>query len=255
MDVRNPFPGMNPWLESHFNDLHPRLLSCAADQLKPQLPGHLALQILERHFMELPAELALDRVEYPNCTTDAERAKYSPIIVHLKKEDIIECFLQIYDVISGGRVTVLEILTSAAKAGRLGSRHYREWQKELVEAGTSLVEIDLLRGGDWVLYAPLMKVPAQHRTPYRVSIHRGSGASPVDLYPIPLDAQLPVIRIPLLENQEELNLDLQEMLLSALESGNAEADYTQQLDPPLNPDDAAWAEATLRENGLRPGTT
>ena len=238
---------MNPWLERHWNDFQPRLLNFAADKLKPQLPRQLEVRIVARQFEEMPVEPALDWIEYPNCTTESERAKCSPIIVHLKNEDVVESFLEIRDVRSDTRVTVLEILTPAAKAGRLGSRHYGEWQKELIKLGTNLVEIDLLRAGYWVVFAPLIKEPPQHRTPYRVSIFRKAATVPVDYYPIALDSRLPAIPVPLVE--DEVDLDLQEMLDGAQEFAQ-QPDYTQAPVPPLGFDDAAWAEGILREKGL-----
>ena len=44
---KNPFPGMNPWLESHWGDVHTRLTTYACDQLQPQLPAGLRARIEE----------------------------------------------------------------------------------------------------------------------------------------------------------------------------------------------------------------
>ena len=38
---KNPFPGMNPWLEAHWGDVHTSLTTYACDQLQPQLPAGL----------------------------------------------------------------------------------------------------------------------------------------------------------------------------------------------------------------------
>ena len=43
----NPFPGMNPWLESHWGDVHTRLTTYSCDQLQPQLPSGLRARIEE----------------------------------------------------------------------------------------------------------------------------------------------------------------------------------------------------------------
>lgn len=37
----NPFPGMNPWLEYPFGDVHAAVTVYASDQLEPQLPRQL----------------------------------------------------------------------------------------------------------------------------------------------------------------------------------------------------------------------
>ena len=44
---KNPFPGMNPWLEEHWGDVHTRLTTYACDQLQPRLPSGLRARIEE----------------------------------------------------------------------------------------------------------------------------------------------------------------------------------------------------------------
>src|SRR5437667_5197110 len=46
--MKNPFPGMNPWLEEFWRDVHAHLLVYAADQLNVELPTDLAASIDER---------------------------------------------------------------------------------------------------------------------------------------------------------------------------------------------------------------
>ena len=46
--MTNPFPGMNPWLEEYWRDVHARLLVYAADQLNGELPQYLTASIDER---------------------------------------------------------------------------------------------------------------------------------------------------------------------------------------------------------------
>ena len=43
----NPFPGMNPFLESHWGDVHTSLTTYARDHLQPQLPSGLRARIEE----------------------------------------------------------------------------------------------------------------------------------------------------------------------------------------------------------------
>jgi hypothetical protein len=44
---KNPFPGMNPWLETHWGDVHTRLTTYACDHLQPLLPAGLRARIEE----------------------------------------------------------------------------------------------------------------------------------------------------------------------------------------------------------------
>jgi len=39
--MRSPFPGMDPWMELHWRDVHARLIIYIADQLQSQLPEPL----------------------------------------------------------------------------------------------------------------------------------------------------------------------------------------------------------------------
>jgi hypothetical protein len=71
------------------------------------------------------------------------------------------------------------------------------------------------------------------------------------LYPIGLRNPLPSISIPLRPGDQELKLDLQPLLEQAYENGRygRTTDYTQPPDPPLEEDDAAWADALPKPGG------
>src|SRR5437588_8040214 len=58
--TKNPFPGMNPFLERRWGDVHARLASYAADQLQGQLPADLRARMQERVFVESIDELLLN---------------------------------------------------------------------------------------------------------------------------------------------------------------------------------------------------
>jgi hypothetical protein len=64
---------------------------------------------------------------------------------------------------------------------------------------------------------------------------------------------LPSLPIPLLGSDRAL-LDLSACFRAAYDRSAAddEADYAELPPPPLRPDDPAWAEALLRQHGLRP---
>ena len=47
-DMRSPFPGMDPWLEQRWRDVHARLIVYIANQLQAQLPeGHCDVSKLQ----------------------------------------------------------------------------------------------------------------------------------------------------------------------------------------------------------------
>src|SRR5438552_1519340 len=46
-NMKNPFPGMNPWLESFWRDVHAKLLVYACDQLNAELPAGMKARVDE----------------------------------------------------------------------------------------------------------------------------------------------------------------------------------------------------------------
>jgi hypothetical protein len=50
--MKSPFPGMDPYLERHWRDVHHRLVTYTADCLRPLLPDRLRPRIEERVFID-----------------------------------------------------------------------------------------------------------------------------------------------------------------------------------------------------------
>jgi len=139
-------------------------------------------------------------------------------------------------------------------AGR-GRDLYFQKQGDLADAGISMVEIDLLRAGPHVLQLPLSRYPAAYRTPYKICVHR-AGRAKVAIYRVPLRERLPIIRVPLRETDADAPLDLQALISQVYRDGRYDdIDYTVPPVPPLNEDDAAWADALLRSAGKRPAAS
>jgi len=47
MQTTSPFPGMDPWLEAYWGDVHASLTAYARDALQPNLPAGLKARIEE----------------------------------------------------------------------------------------------------------------------------------------------------------------------------------------------------------------
>jgi hypothetical protein len=73
------------------------------------------------------------------------------------------------------------------------------------------------------------------------------------MYRASLRERLPIIRIPLRETDADARLDIQELIDKAYENGgyDLEIDYRVDPFPPLQGDDADWADALLRQQGRR----
>src|SRR5438093_5157102 len=122
--MQSPFPGMDPYLERHWGDVHHSLITYARDQLREVLPKDLRARVEERVFVESP-----DIVEIDDPATEG--------------------YIEIIDASSGGRVvTVIEVLSPANKVAGDGQEKYLQKRQELRDAKVSLVEIDLIRAGN-----------------------------------------------------------------------------------------------------------
>ena len=53
----SPFPGMDPYLEHHWGDVHHRLITYASDRLNELLPQNLKARVEERVLVESPEEM------------------------------------------------------------------------------------------------------------------------------------------------------------------------------------------------------
>jgi Protein of unknown function (DUF4058) len=226
--MKSPFPGMDPYLEQHWGDVHLNLISFAEGMLNEHLPRDLRARAQERILVELPSD---EHTYYPET----------------------QGFIEIHESHPARRViTVLEILSPSNKYAGPGRELYRQKQRDLVKAGISLVEIDLLRAGPHVLQVPLSQYPANYRTPYKVCVHRGWKVR-AEIYRLPLREQLSAIRVPLRQTDADVPLDLQALIAQVYRHGRYDdIDYTIAPVPPLDKDDELWADDLLRSAGKRP---
>lgn len=259
--AENPFPGMNPYLEQRWGDVHTALITYSRDMLQEALPADLRARMQERVFIE--AEELSRRTIYPDVMVyeppkgrrvvasspnGGSVAVAEPILIHVGGAEVTEPYLEIIDARSGGKVvTVLEFVSRSNKEPGEGRKSYLQKQKECREAGVNLVEIDLLRGGMPVTLAQPQFVPRSKHSPYHASACRATNSSAVEYYPIWLRERLPRIRIPLRTTDPDVVLDLQELINLCYTRGRYDdIDYSQPLDPPLHPEDMEWMRTLLK---------
>jgi hypothetical protein len=254
---------MDPYLEQYWRDVHHRLCTYACDAIQPQVRPALLARLEERLIAESPiADLRaivpdIKVVQPPGraLAPDISVAAVSdePLVLRIDSEQATEGFIQIIDPATGGTVvTVIEFLSTSNKFPGRGQKDYLRKQQELWSAGVSLVEIDLLRTGDWVLLAPEYGVPPSYRTPYRVCVHRGWKDNELELYRLSMDQRLPVIRIPLRPQDQDAKLDLQAIVDQTYENGAYDSiDYSVPPVPHLTADVDRWSDELLRQAGRR----
>jgi hypothetical protein len=266
--MQNPFPGMNPYLESHWGDVHTSLTTYARDQLQPQLPSGLRARVEEYVAVEVDDEPDGARsrfspdvrvIEHPDVPSGSGGAASAaavaePVIVPRHTEPQTLHYIQIVDAAAGHRiVTSIEFLSLANKTGELGREQYRSKQQKMLAGKVSVVEIDLLRSGGWVIAVPQGLAPKQYRAPYRICVVRGHKQSVAEVYRISLHEPLPTIRVPLRLQDNDVPLQLQPLIDMAYVNGryHEDIDYHEDPRPPLSATDAEWAAQLLREKALR----
>jgi hypothetical protein len=186
--------------------------------------------------------------------TETAVAVAEPYVLEIIAEPVTEGFIEIREPGSDDRViTVIEVLSPANKESGEGRRQYRRKQRELQRGRVSLVEVDLLRAGRWTVLAGRDRLPKRLHKPYRISVFRSWRPLSLEFYHAPLRERLPAIRVPLRRGDPDVALDLQALIDRSYQFGRYErTNYSEAPKPPLSGDDDAWADALLREKGLRP---
>jgi hypothetical protein len=255
--MKSPFPGMDPYLEPHWLDIHASLAIGARDSLNSDLPDDLVAHVEERVAIESRSgeEHLFGRVFEPAAgespaVADTSGTIRAPYRLLAQVEPMTERFVRVTEVGTERLVSVLEFVSPTNKRGE-GLSAFRSKRAELLLCGVNFVEVDLHRAGDWQLLLRPHRSPRGAATPYRVTIRVPTDPAAVYLYPIRLQDCLPAISIPLRQRDPEVKIDLQGLIDRAYSSGRYDRclDYSQPCEPPLDPDQAAWTEALLRQAG------
>ncbi|GAB4458177.1 MAG: DUF4058 family protein [Armatimonadaceae bacterium] len=275
----NPFPGMNPYLENprHWRGVHLLLLSGIHIALNRVLPPEFAPRVEERVFVEgwrkdyypdnlvlqvrpsPPAESRYGRGGGGTAVLDAVETEAppfdNPLRLNFNERTVREAFLEIRTTDDNAElIAVIEILSPTNKEEGPGRDSYRQKQRDLMYSTVHLIEIDLLRAGQYTV-APEeegTRVRAGHFD-YIISLHRGATGNSFEAWTRTVRERLPRIRIPLTEEAGDVYLDIQEILNRAYDDGGLGRTLRYDRDPipPLTAEDSAWAENLLREQGLR----
>lgn len=260
----SPFPGMDPYLENpaRWTGVHNALIAKMAAQLNALLDPRYAVLQQERVYIaefDDPGRRSM----YPDLllveATPADEPRITvgnvsllavaqPVEVELTEIEMHDAFLEIIDVEDHHVITVIEILSPTNKSpGARGREEFLRKRKQVLSSSTNWVEIDLLREGE--RFTP---VNFATQFDYAVQISRVAERRRYRIWPIQLPQQLPVIAIPLV-NQEEQRFDLQQLLTSVYDESPYRRliDYTRDPVPALPARYADWAHQLLKSQGLR----
>jgi hypothetical protein len=216
----SPFPGMDPYLETPelWPDVHHELISQIRSALNPTLRPHYVARVELRVYISDDDQIEEARLE----------------IKHLE---------------TAALVTVIEVLSLTNKIrGARGRASFMAKRQETLSSDVHWVEIDLLRAG-----VPSITRPPLKSSDYRILVSRAGERTKARYWPVGVRQALPVIDIPLRAPDADVPLDLGKVLGAAYDGGayDLSIDYRQAPDPPLDKDNAAWADRLLRERKLR----
>jgi hypothetical protein len=250
----SPFPGMNPYLEQEdaWHDFHEQFIPYVRQVIVPQVRPNYIVKLdehiyihersaAEREFLGR-ADVSITRGDVPAPSHQGTQVLEAPVQGRIPVAIDVErlSFVEIRDRRDRQLVTVLELLSPSNK--RLGPdrEQYLSKRRQLLAGNVHLVEIDLLRGG------PRMPVEDLPDCDYCIVVSRVEKRPAVGIWPVRLRERLPVIPIPLRAPDADARLDLQEALNNLYDAaGYEDYIYTGAPQPPLHPDDAAWARQFL----------
>lgn len=259
------FPGMDPFLENNWGDVHTSLTTYARNQLQAQLPPDLRSRIEEHVSVEIDEESAArfrpdaSVVEpHDSFATGASTAAGAavaeviaadPILVTIEEEPPTARSVVVVDRAGGRVVTSIEFLSPHNKLTDRARQAFRRKQELLLAGGVNLVEIDLVRQGGWALS---VREPAGRQSwsyPYRVCVVRAVRPSLAECYVVSLRDRLPAVRIPLRSDDMDVLLDLQPLIDAAWRDGRyADLDRTREPLPPFDPADTEWIMIRVSES-------
>ena len=260
MKTTNPFPGMNPFLQARWPDVHTRLIAYISDAINDQLPADLSVHAEEGimiDFAEEPpsgvrADVAvvenrsLRQPEYEQAAT-ATLEVAEPVRVRIP---LTRRWLEIRDR-NERLVTVIEVISPVNKSDSRWLR-FVERQVKLLLAGVNLLEIDLIRGGNATIPPEFEDVIEKcESTRFLIMAARANDPEEREIYYCPLKQRLPVIGVPLRPTDKDLPLDLQPLIDRCYQTGRYWNDSQGAIPgPPLTPEEQAWANQLLTEAGL-----
>lgn len=251
----SPFPGMDPYVEDRYDwsSFHAEFIVDIARRIRRALPKGFIAKVEQSLSVDGPdtaifatARNASDSRQPDVTIFEVERAggaatltaKVAPLTRPLAEPEV---------------VAIVELLSPTNKDGAEGTAQYKRKQREARESGIHLLEVDLLRYGNHVVYVP--KAVLEESGPYDYLVTLAHAEHPLEyrFWRIGLRDTLPALAIPLTADVAPVPLDLQSVFDTCYdEAGLGDAiDYSREPDPPLTPENTVWADGLLRASGLR----
>lgn len=257
----SPFPGVDPYLENLdlWPEVHHRLITAIAIAIAPSIRPKYRVAIEKRTYFSEPEEsltvtipdvsvYSTPSVANPASSTTMLQKSSEPITVNLPMpEETREGYLEIREVGTGDVITVIEIISPKNKRSGKGRETYERKRQKVLLSSTHLIEIDLLRRGK------PMPVQGKIQGDYRILVSREERRPRAHLYAFTVREEIPSFPLPLQSGETSVQVELQTLFSDVYDQAGFDlaVDYTQPSEPPLKGENAVWADALLREKGLR----
>ncbi|MCW5852200.1 MAG: DUF4058 family protein [Anaerolineae bacterium] len=257
----SPFPGMDPYLEGYlWPDVHLSLIYKLKQLLVPVLRPKYTVRV-EISLYADPVPEGEIGVSYPDVDVllsqsgvsiigsleEPESFSQGPLtpatltIPLITPREVHVPSLEIRDTSGNLLVSTIEILSPVNKRGP-NLTHYRRKRLRLHDAGVHLLELDLLRRGQRPIVHP--RLP---ETSYLIALTR-AGRGVTHLWPIGLRDRLPVVPLPLKEEDDDVALDLPAVLNAVYDDSayNLSINYHEPPPPPpLSSEDQVWVASLV----------
>lgn len=254
----SPFPGMDPYLEgSRWPGFHHDLATEIKRQLMPKLRPRYYADTTTYFLLDAEDDVYIAETLYPDVAVVKGNRRGSsaqgailmtPVKLRLAMPHRVPHFrVEIRDLQKRKLVTCIEFLSPTNKKGD-GRKQYLRKRARILRSTAHLLEIDLLRKG--------RRLPLHDSLPpgsYFVFLSRSEERPEIEVWPIVLNQSLPVVPVPLLKGDQDVELDLQKAVSNVydLASYDSILSYADVPDAPLSPREAAWANRILKNAGLR----
>ncbi len=259
-----PFPGMNPYFEEQWFQVHPCMIAASLSRLQRQMPPDLRVSIEQG--MKISTRFTDDKGIQPDVSVwkvreDTLLASAPPNFAPPIVRDVTAPkprHLTIREA-AGELVTVIEFLSPTNKHGG-GALAYLQKRLGLIDSGINLVEVDLVRKWGLALLqfeddgmADSIRLDDGRLPPHATTVFRAELPLQRELYRVVYQQPLPAIRVPLRPDDQDIWLNLQELAEQCQIdcAFDKSTDYSKNPEPMLAPEDDAWLDQHLKSKGLR----
>jgi hypothetical protein len=258
---------MDPYLEhpDFWQETHNRLIIAIAESIMPQIRPKYEIAIEQRIYkindtndnngdsilVGIPDVAIKRQSNTPDVPTRSVAIATLTVPTTVKvptPENIKQTYLEVREMASRQVVTAIEILSPVNKRSGEGRITYLKKRQTILGSLTHLVEIDLLRKWESM---PILNSSIQ--SDYRVLVSRSNRRPLAELYAFNLGDSLPILPIPLREEDVEPIVNLPELFAGIYDRAGYDyrIDYVRDPIPSLLEQDLVWTNKLLQEKGLR----